>query len=152
MSKIYWEKNKNNCSSKPIIGNNQATGDAIIIGRQLSDGLNEVERQKLNGIEEYAQVNIIESIEINSEKQTVDENKAVNIFIPTKLSELINDKNFIDSITTDQVKAAIGEEVAFKPDFVITEEQWNSFNWDFKEDSEVPQPPVEEIEETKEEI
>lgn len=152
MSKIYWERNKNKCPADTIVSNEQCNSEAIVIGRQFSDGLNEQERLKLFNIEHNAQVNIIEAIEVNSEKQEVDENKVVNIFVPTRVSQLVNDKNFIDEITPEQVKTAIGGEVAFKPDFVITEEQWASFDWNFKEEPEEPEIPSEEIEENKEEI
>ena len=152
MGKIYWERNKNKCPADPIVNNEQCNNETIVIGRQFSDGLNEQERLKLFNIEHNAQVNIIEAIEVNSEKQEVDENKVVNIFVPTKLSELINDKHFLDAITPDQVKDAIGGEVAFKPDFIITEEQWASFDWNYKEETEEPEIPSEEIEENKEEI
>lgn len=152
MSKIYWEKNKNKCPANTIVSNEQYNSEAIVIGRQFSDGLNEQERLKLFNIEHNAQVNIIEAIEVNSEKQEVDENKVVNIFVPTRVSQLENDKNFINEITPEQVKTAIGGEVAFRPDFIITEEQWASFDWNFKEEPEEPKIPSEEIEENKEEI
>jgi hypothetical protein len=152
MSKIYWERNKNKCPADTIVSNEQCNSEAIVIGRQFSDGLNEQERLKLFNIEHNAQVNIIEAIEVNSEKQEVDENKVVNIFVPTRVSQLENDKNFINEITPEQVKTAIGGEVAFRPDFVITEEQWASFDWNFKEEPEEPEIPSEEIEENKEEI
>lgn len=152
MSKIYWEKNKNKCPANTIVSNEQCNSEAIVIGRQFSDGLNEQERLKLFNIEHNAQVNIIEAIEVNSEKQEVDENKVVNIFVPTRVSQLENDKNFINEITPEQVKTAIGGEVAFRPDFIITEEQWASFDWNFKEEPEEPKIPSEEIEENKEEI
>ena len=152
MSKIYWERNKNKCPADTIVSNEQCNSEAIVIGRQFSDGLNEQERLKLYEIEHNAQVNIVEAIEVNSEKQEVDENKVVNIFVPTKLSELVNDKHFIDTITPEQVKDAIGDTVAFKPDFVITEEQWNSFDWNFKEEPEEPEIPSEEIKKNEEEI
>lgn len=144
MSKNYWEKvKKNNCSTEHII-DNSCDGDTIVIGRQINDGLSADERLKLDEIESRAQVNIIENIEVNSEKQEILDNKTVNIFVPTKLSELINDKHFIDTITSEQVKAAIGGEVAFKSDYTITETQWADFNWDFKEEPEYPEIPSDE--------
>jgi hypothetical protein len=152
MSKIYWERNKNKCPTDTIVSNEQCNSEAIVIGRQFSDGLNEQERLKLFNIEHNAQVNIIEAIEVNSEKQEVDGNKVVNIFVPTRVSQLENDKNFINEITPEQVKTAIGGEVAFRSDFTITEEQWASFDWNFKEEIEEPEIPSEEIEENKEEI
>ena len=136
MSKLYWEKtNNSSCTGKPIV-KNDCHDETIVVSRQLNDGLSTDERLKLSDIEPNAQVNILEGIEVNSEKQIINKNKIVNIFVPTKLSELVNDKHFLDAITPDQVKDAIGGEVAFKPDFVITEEQWTSFDWNFKEEPE----------------
>ena len=121
---------------------------AIIIGRQLSDGLNEQEREKLANIEHNAQVNILEGIEVNSEKQVIDENKVVNIFVPTKMSELENDSNYINKITPEQIKAAVGNEIPYLSDFYITEEQWATLTWE----NEVVEPeiPSEEPEVEKE--
>jgi hypothetical protein len=36
---------------------------------------------------------------------------------------LENDKNFINEITFEQIKAAVGDQVAYVADFTITEEQ-----------------------------
>lgn len=142
MSKTYWEKNNTNkCPAKPIIGNDNIDG-TIIVGRQLSDGLNEQERLKLANIEHNAQVNIIETISVNSVAQQPDENKNVDLFVPTKVSQLENDRNFIDEITPEQIKTAIGGEVSFKSDFIITEEQWSTFNWD----APAVESPSEEVE------
>lgn len=142
MSKTYWEKNNTNkCPAKPIIGNDNIDS-TIIVGRQLSDGLNEQERLKLANIEHNAQVNIIETISINSVAQQPDENKNVDLFVPTKVSQLENDRNFIDEITPEQIKTAIGGEVSFKSDFIITEEQWSTFNWD----APTVESPSEEVE------
>ena len=130
MSKYYWEKSNNSECSNTCIIKNGCTEGTIIVGRQLSDGLNEKERLKLINIEANAQVNRIEAIEVNSEKQLPDENKVVNIFVPTKTSQLENDKNFIDKITPEQIKLAIGDEVSYSADFIISEEQWLTLNWD----------------------
>ena len=148
MSKLYWEKTNNSgCPGKPIVQNGCHDG-AIIIGRQLSDGLNEQEREKLANIEHNAQVNILEGIEVNSEKQVIDENKVVNIFVPTKMSELENDSNYINKITPEQIKAAVGNEIPYLSDFYITEEQWATLTWE----NEVVEPeiPSEEPEVEKE--
>lgn len=52
------------------------------------------EKNKLSGIASGAQVNVIESVKVNGTAQTVT-SKAVNITIPTKLSDLTNDGNFV---------------------------------------------------------
>ena len=55
------------------------------------------------------QENVIESIKINGVGQTVDENKAVDIPVPTKISDLDNDSGYI---TEDQVNSKVTEGVA----------------------------------------
>ena len=138
MSKLYWEKtNNSDCQEKPIVKNGSCNG-AIVVGRQLSDGLNEQERLKLAEIEHGAQVNILEGIEVNSEKQYINEDKVINIFVPTKMSELENDSNYINKITAEQIKAAIGSEIPFTSDFHITEEQWATLTWE----TEVVEPEI----------
>lgn len=52
---------------------------------------------KLNGIEDGAQVNAIDIIKVNDVDLEIA-NKAVNILVPTKLSELTNDMGFITSL------------------------------------------------------
>ena len=62
---------------------------------------------KLNGIENNAQVNKIEIIKVNNSNLEI-QNKSVNINVPTKLSDLQNDMNFItssDSITGNAATA-----------------------------------------------
>ena len=148
MAKHYWEKtDSNKCPSTSIIANNGNNG-AIIVGRQLSDGLNEQERIKLASIATDAQANIIEAIEVNSEKQFIDENKTVNIFVPTKMSQLENDSNYINKITPEQIKTAVGGEIPFTSDFYITEDQWATLIWD--DATSTPEIPSEEPETDKE--
>lgn len=52
------------------------------------------EKNKLSGIATGAQVNVIESIKVNGTAQTIT-SKAVDISVPTKLSDLTNDGNFV---------------------------------------------------------
>ena len=62
---------------------------------------------KLNGLENNAQVNKIEIIKVNNSNLEI-QNKSVNINVPTKLSDLQNDMNFItssDSITGNAATA-----------------------------------------------
>lgn len=54
-------------------------------------------KEKLERIEEEAQINKIEKIAINGVEQSITSNKEVNINIPTKISELSNDSEYIDS-------------------------------------------------------
>lgn len=53
------------------------------------------EKNKLSGISNGAQVNTIESIKKNGTALTPDANKAVDIEVPTKTSDLTNDSNFV---------------------------------------------------------
>lgn len=52
------------------------------------------EKNKLAGIDESADANVIETIKVNSVDQAVT-NKAVNITVPTKTSDITNDSGFI---------------------------------------------------------
>ena len=63
---------------------------------------------KLADIEANADVNIIETIKINGEEVTPDENKAVDISIPTKFSEITDDSGFDARITAAQTQADKG--------------------------------------------
>lgn len=142
MSKLYWEKQNNSgCPGKPIVKNECHDG-TIALGKRLSGGLSEQEHLKLSGIEDNAQVNILEGIKVNLEKQDIDENKIVNIFVPTKMSELENDSNYINKITPDQIKEAVGNEIPYISDFYITEEQWATLTWE--NDAVEPEIPSEE--------
>ena len=54
------------------------------------------EKNKLAGIAEGAQVNVIEGIKVNGEAVTdTDSDKILDLTIPTKVSQLQNDSNFI---------------------------------------------------------
>ena len=64
------------------------------------------EKTKLSGIATGAQVNVIETIKVNNTALTPS-SKAVNITVPTKVSDLTNDSGFISSYTeTDPVYSA----------------------------------------------
>jgi hypothetical protein len=52
------------------------------------------EKNKLAGIEAKAQVNVLESVKVNGSAVTIT-NKAVDITVPTKLSALTNDGNYV---------------------------------------------------------
>lgn len=55
---------------------------------------------KLSGIEAGAEVNVIETVKVNNSALTVT-NKAVNITVPTKTSEISNDSGFITKAVND---------------------------------------------------
>lgn len=52
------------------------------------------EKNKLSGIDSGAQVNVLESIKVNGSTQTIRD-KAVDITVPTALSDLTNDGDFV---------------------------------------------------------
>lgn len=82
------------------------------------------EKNKLNNIASGAQVNVIETIKVNNTALTPS-NKAVNVTVPTKTSDITNDSGFITiddvpegaaaSTTTPKMDgtASVGTEVAF---------------------------------------
>lgn len=71
-------------------------------------------QQKLVNLEQGAQKNIIEVIKRNNTVLQPDANKAVNISVPTALSQLLNDKDYQ---TAAQVQASINaaRQNLFKP-------------------------------------
>lgn len=60
------------------------------------------EKTKLAGIAAGAQVNVLESVKVNGVALDVT-NKAVDVTVPVKLSELTNDENFIDNTVANLV-------------------------------------------------
>lgn len=75
------------------------------------------DKSKLNGVATGAQVNIIEIIKRNGTNLSVDANKAVDIDVPIKLSQLTNDKTFK---TETEILSLIAEHGRLKK--VIVEE------------------------------
>ena len=73
-------------------------------GKELSsNNYTDAEKEKLTNIEENAEVNIIESIKKNGVALKVKD-KAIDIVVPTKISELPNDSSFQ---TKDEVSTSI---------------------------------------------
>ena len=69
-------------------------------GKGLStNDFTDAEKTKLAGMTAGANANVIESIKVNGVAQTVATDKSVNITVPTKVSELTNDSDFVT--TTD---------------------------------------------------
>lgn len=54
-------------------------------------------KNKLDGIETGADVNVIEKVKVNGTALTPDSTKAVNVTVPTKTSQIANDSGFITS-------------------------------------------------------
>lgn len=70
-------------------------------GKGLSaNDYTDADKSKLGGIATGAQVNVIEKVKVNGIEQGVTE-KAVDIIVPTKLSELTNDESFIDNTVSN---------------------------------------------------
>ena len=74
------------------------------------------EKQKLAGVAPGANANVIETVKVNGTNQSVSE-KAVDIKVPTKVSELTNDKNFA---TTTDVNDAISKVGKLTKEIVTT--------------------------------
>lgn len=71
------------------------------------------DKAKVTGIEEGAQVNIIETVKVNTVALTPS-NKAVDIHVPVKVSELSNDKGFITKSVDDLANYYLKKEIYTK--------------------------------------
>lgn len=65
------------------------------------------EKTKLLGVEDFSQVNVIETVKVNNTALTPS-SKAVNITVPTSVSELVNDSDYQ---TSSQVNSAISDAI-----------------------------------------
>lgn len=65
------------------------------------------EKQKLSGIASGAQVNVIESVKVNGTK-VEPSSKAVDISVPTKVSQLTNDSGFQTSTQVNSIVTGKG--------------------------------------------
>lgn len=80
----------------------------VEIGKGLStNDYTSAEKQKLSGIANGAQVNVIESVKVNGTKLTPS-SKAVDVTVPTKTSQLANDSWYQ---TQSQVQSLINSAV-----------------------------------------
>lgn len=76
----------------------------VVSGKGLStNDYTSAEKQKLSGIASGAQVNVIESVKVNGTALTPS-SKAVDVTVPTKVSQLTNDSGFQNAT---QVKATV---------------------------------------------
>lgn len=67
-----------------------------VTGKGLStEDYTTAEKTKLNGIEAGAEENVIETVKVNGTALTPDANKAVDVTVPTKTSDLTNDDNVV---------------------------------------------------------
>lgn len=80
----------------------------VVSGKGLStNDYTSAEKQKLSGIASGAQVNVIESVKVNGTKLTPSL-KAVDVTVPTKVSQLTNDSGFQTSTQVDSIVTGKG--------------------------------------------
>lgn len=96
-------------SSQLNLATKAELGDKVdkVSGKGLSsEDFTEQEKAKLSTVESNAAPNVIEVVKKNGTSLTVSE-KAVNITVPTKVSELNNDEGFITNTDTSRKTASI---------------------------------------------
>ena len=72
-----------------------ASGIALAVATTSAAGaMSAADKTKLEGVESGAEANVLEEIKVNGITQTIT-NKAVDITVPTKTSDLTNDSNFV---------------------------------------------------------
>ena len=64
------------------------------------------EKTKLAGIAAGAQVNVLESVKVNGTAQAIDANKAIDITMPTQVSDLTNDAGYITAADVPEASDA----------------------------------------------
>lgn len=80
----------------------------VVSGKGLStNDYTNAEKTKLSGIASGAQANVIESVKVNGTKLTPS-SKAVDISVPTKVSQLTNDSGFQTSTQVDSIVTGKG--------------------------------------------
>ena len=79
-----------------------------VSGKGLStNDYTSAEKQKLSGIASDAQANVIESVKVNGTKLTPS-SKAVDVTVPTKVSQLTNDSGFQTSTQVNSIVTGKG--------------------------------------------
>ena len=80
----------------------------VVSGKSLStNDYTNAEKQKLSGIASGAQVNVIESVKVNGTALTPS-SKAVDVTVPTKVSQLSNDSGFQTSAQVNSIVTGKG--------------------------------------------
>ena len=80
----------------------------VVSGKGLStNDYTSAEKQKLSGIASGAQVNVIESVKVNGTK-VEPSSKAVDISVPTEVSQLTNDSGFQTSTQVNSIVTGKG--------------------------------------------
>jgi len=93
-----FENGTNGFSVTPSGGSKQTVKvtPSIADATQSKSGLMSAnDKKKLDGVEAGADVNVIESVKVNGTALTPDANKAVNVTVPTKTSDLTNDSDYV---------------------------------------------------------
>lgn len=83
------------------------------------------EKSKLDGLEAGAQVNVIEVVKRNGTALTPDANNAVDVTVPTKVSDLLNDSGFqtaaqVQSAADAAVDPILSDAVTYGPASLVT--------------------------------
>lgn len=80
----------------------------VVSGKGLStNDYTSAEKQKLSGIASGAQANVIESVKVNGTKLTPS-SKAVDVTVPTKISQLTNDSGYQSETSVESIITAKG--------------------------------------------
>lgn len=80
----------------------------VVSGKGLStNDYTSAEKSKLNGISSGAQANVIESVKVNG-TALVPSSKAVDVSVPTKVSQLTNDSGFQNATQVNAMIAGKG--------------------------------------------
>lgn len=80
----------------------------VVSGKGLStNDYTSAEKQKLSGIASGAQANVIESVKVNGTKLTPS-SKAVDVTVPTKISQLTNDSEYQSATSVESIITAKG--------------------------------------------
>ena len=94
-----------------------ATDTTYVDATTSTSGLmSATDKTKLDGVATGAQVNTIETVKVNSSALTPDINKAIDIKVPTVLSELTDDVGFVDRSNFENEIENVRAEIALKLD------------------------------------
>ena len=94
-----------------------ATDTTYVDATTSTSGLmSATDKTKLDGVATGAQVNTIETVKVNSSALTPDTSKAIDIKVPTVLSELTDDVGFVDRSNFDNEIENVRAEIALKLD------------------------------------
>ena len=94
-----------------------ATDTTYVDATTSTSGLmSAADKTKLDGIATGAQANTIETVKVNSSALTPDNNKAIDIKVPTVLSDLADDIGFVDRSNFENEIENVRAEIALKLD------------------------------------